>query len=346
MIPIFIPHVGCPHICVFCNQRRIANTVEIPTGETVKKMISEYTGIKDWIEQENKENNWEVAFYGGSFTAIDKKMQEELLTPAKEALDKGIISAIRCSTRPDALEKENIDLIKKFGMKTVEIGVQSLNDEVLEKSQRGHTANDVKKAVKRLKEHNINVGIQLMPGLPGDTLETIAKTTKDVIELEPNFVRIYPVLVIEETTLGDDYRAGKYIPLEKQKALEICAKMKRAFDLAKIDVIRIGLQATETLDNGESLLAGPYSPSFGEEAINEQVYQQITEYLDNLTSLPIEIKVKYPRKITSKVRGLKNSVKNRLEKKYLLKWHWQEDNSIAENTYIIETNYGEKEQFI
>lgn len=346
MIPVFIPHVGCPHICVFCNQRRIANTVEIPTGKTVRDTISEYTGIIDWTKQVEKEKNWEIAFYGGSFTAIDKAMQEELLAPAKEALDKGIISSIRCSTRPDALSEESISLVKKYGMDTIEIGVQSLNNEVLEKAQRGHTEQDVIDAVKRLKKHNINIGIQLMPGLPGDTLETIKETTRKVIELKPDFVRIYPVLVIEDTALGDDYRAGRYNPLEKQKALEICAKMKQAFDLAKIDVIRIGLQATETLDNGESLLAGPYSPSFGEEAINELVYQQITSYLDEMEKIPTEILVKYPRKITSKVRGLKNNVKNRLAEKYDVNWQWKEDNSVADNTYIIVSNSEEIEQHI
>lgn len=343
MIPIFIPHVGCPHICVFCNQRKIANTVEIPNGDTVRQMISEYTGITNWDENTIKENNWEVAFYGGSFTAIDEELQIELLTPAKEALDKGIISKIRCSTRPDALEEENIKLIKSYGLSTVEIGVQSMDDNVLAKAQRGHSSEDVVNAIKRLKNEQFTIGIQIMPGLPEDDLNTIAKTTAAVIDLKPNFVRIYPVLVIEDTKLAEDYRSGAYKPLEKQKALEICAKMKKEFDKAGIEIIRIGLQATDTLDSGEALVGGPYSPSFGEEVINEMVYQDICEYIKSLNGDFSEVKISYPRKITSKVRGLKNSVKNRLSEKYLVKWIWQEDNNLKDNAYTIEISMHKKE---
>lgn len=325
MIPIFIPHVGCPHICVFCNQHRIANTTTIPTGKDIEEQIQSYT------KSSTDKRFWEIAFYGGSFTAIPKELQIELLTPAKKALDAGIIDAIRCSTRPDALSQEAIDLMIRYGMNTVEIGVQSMDDEVLKKSQRGHSAKDVVDAVQRLKENNFTIGLQLMPGLPGDTLETIKATTKSIAELNPDFVRIYPVLVIADTQLGDSYLVGEYKPLSKELAISYSAWMKTYFEERGIKVIRTGLQATETLDSGESLLAGPYSPSFGEEVINQQIVDKIRMILNDKNSFT-NIHISYPRAFTSKVRGLKNNNKIMLEKEYKANWTWQEDNTLSVNT--------------
>lgn len=346
MIPIFIPHIGCPHICIFCNQRRIAlgrqervnPTSEIPmpvTPEMVANTIKEYIG--------NGANNkiWEVAFYGGTFTAMPQNLQELLLAPAKEALDQKIISHIRCSTRPDAISDEILTMLKEYGVTTVELGVQSLNNEVLKNAKRGHTAEDVYKAVALLRSYDFKIGLQYMPGLPGDTWQTIVKTTVEATQLQPDFVRIYPVLVIDDTELADAYRSGQYTALTMDEALAYSAFMKTYFENHQIDVIRTGLQATEELDKGNSVVAGPYSPSFGEETINLQILHKLhygihilkATYGNNLmTSMPGDeascdgayISIRYPRAMTSKVRGLKNRNVSILKELYGDRIIWEE----------------------
>ena len=343
MIPFFIPHVGCPYVCTFCNQSRITGQSGIShlTPDYIKDTITEYVGSK------RNDKFWEVAFYGGSFTAIHTELQHQLLAPASEMLKSGIIDGIRCSTRPDAVGDEAITLLQSYGVKTVELGVQSMNDDILVDAKRGHTAEEVVEAVARLKKRGMTVGVQLLTGLKGETWETIIETAVAVSELKPDFVRIYPVLVIENTELADQYRAGVYEPLSTDQAITYCAFLKEWFESHNIEVIRTGLQSTDELDSGDSLVAGPYEPAMGELVVNEQFKQRIERCIDehfslrsfssqsfsdypyyytvspsnNHYSYKVEcrthvnnidrlmqnrIVISYPRNLTSKVRGLKN----------------------------------------
>ena len=338
MIPFFIPHVGCPYVCTFCNQSRITGQSGIShlTPDYIKETITEYVGSK------RNDKFWEVAFYGGSFTAIHKDLQDQLLAPVSEMLKDGIIDGIRCSTRPDAVGEEAIMLLQSYGVKTVELGVQSMNDGILVDAKRGHTAQDVVEAVARLKHRGMTVGVQLLPGLKGETWESILETAIAVVKLKPDFVRIYPVLVIENTELADQYRTGEYEPLSTEQAITYCAFLKAWFEQHDIEVIRTGLQSTEELDSGNSLVAGPYEPAMGELVVNEQYKQRIEMCIDehfsskrclenqytyhispsvNHYSHKVEcrthanntnklakhtILISYPRNLTSKVRGLKN----------------------------------------
>ena len=321
MIPFFIPHVGCPYVCTFCNQSRITGQSGIShlTPAYIKDTITEYVGSK------RNDKYWEVAFYGGSFTAIHTELQHQLLAPASEMLKNGIIDGIRCSTRPDAVGDEAISLLQSYGVKTVELGVQSMNNQILVDAKRGHTAQEVVEAVSRLKKRGMTVGVQLLPGLKGETWNTILETAIAVVKLKPDFVRIYPVLVIENTELADQYRAGEYEPLSTEQAIKYCAFLKEWFERHTIEVIRTGLQSTEELDSGNSLVAGPYEPAMGELVVNEQykqclercINEHIEYFIDegmlqrNLwgqqnISTALNISIFYPRSLTSKVRGLKN----------------------------------------
>lgn len=328
MIPIFVPHIGCPHICVFCNQHRITNVIEEPTGESVWRAIQEYLQIEDgeFQNKETRHKKWEVAFYGGSFTAICIQKQKELLAPAKEALDRGWVDGIRCSTRPDAITEESVNLLKQFGVSVVELGVQSMNDRVLQLSERGHTSQDVVQAVCLLKEKGFQVGIQLMPGLPGDTEETVLETMRLAGELDADIARIYPVLVIEGTTLADMYARGEYTPLSMERAIDISATMKAYLEARGRKVIRTGLQATDTLE--ASFIAGPYSPSFGEEVDNEIIWRKLYPVLKEIVKSEgacAEVIITYPRKYTSKVRGVKNKNVKKAEALGMKGCIWKED---------------------
>ena len=357
MIPFFIPHVGCPYVCTFCNQSRITGQSGIShlTPEYIQQTIKDYVGTK------RNEKFWEVAFYGGSFTAITKDLQHKLLMSAYEILQQGLIDGIRCSTRPDAVGDEAITLLQFYGVKTVELGVQSMNDGILVDAKRGHTAQEVVEAVTRLKHRDMTVGVQLLPGLKGETWQTIIETAIAVVALRPDFVRIYPVLVIENTELADQYRAGEYKPLSTELAIQYCSFLKDWFEQHGIEVIRTGLQSTEELDSRNSLVAGPYEPAMGELVVNEQYKQRIERcidehasqytyalsndcfnltdyatyenlgfsgvsaynadnsgYIDNTNNdrtnyirtngIPVKhnIVISYPRRLTSKVRGLNN----------------------------------------
>ena len=280
MIPFFIPHVGCPYVCTFCNQSRITGQSGIShlTPEYIQQTIKDYVGTK------RNEKFWEVAFYGGSFTAITKDLQHKLLMPAYEMLQQGLIDGIRCSTRPDAVGGEAITLLQSYGVKTVELGVQSMNDGILVDAKRGHTAQEVVEAVTRLKHRDMTVGVQLLPGLKGETWQTIIETAIAVAALRPDFVRIYPVLVIENTELADQYRAGEYEPLSTELTIQYCSFLKDWFEQHGIEVIRTGLQSTEELDSRNSLVAGPYEPAMGELVVNEQYKQRIERCIDEHAS--------------------------------------------------------------
>lgn len=265
IIPLFIPHSGCPHQCVFCNQVRITGQTTPVTEEEAARTIAA------WRKTGGEDRCWETAYYGGSFTALPFSVMEALLRPAHEALRRGEIRAIRLSTRPDCITDDILRLLKRMGAATVELGAQSLDDRVLRLAERGHTAADTAQAVRLLREAGFRVGLQFMTGLPGEDWRSLRRTARRGAALRPDFVRLYPVLVLRDTPLHMLYQKGQYRPLTVEEAAFRCAFLKRWYGRHGIPVIRMGLQATEELDRGGALAAGPYHPALGELADQEIV---------------------------------------------------------------------------
>lgn len=261
IIPIFVPHLGCPHACIFCNQRKISGEQKDVRAEDVRKTIEYYL---DNFKDDNK--LVEVAFFGGSFTAIDIDLQKELLEAANEYIQKGLVNGIRISTRPDAINKEILKMLKKYNVKTIELGVQSANNYILQKAERGHTFEDVKKASKLINRFGFILGHQMMIGLPESTSLDEINTAKTLIKLKPKIVRIYPVLVIKGTKLEEEYNNGNYEPLSVVQAVERSKEVAHLFNKKKIKVIRIGLQNTDEIcepgNKTSQVVAGPYHPAF------------------------------------------------------------------------------------
>ena len=261
IIPIFVPHLGCPNECTFCNQKKISGQTKMVTAKDVKDTIEYFINhFKD------EEKYIEVAFFGGSFTGIEVEKQEELLQAAYEYIEKGIVNSIRISTRPDYIDKTILKRLKRYKVKTIELGVQSTNDYILKKSKRGHTYEDVKKASKLIRRHGFVLGHQMMIGMLDSTKLDEIRTAKELIKLKPKIVRIYPVLVIKGTELEEQMEKGEYTPLTVGQAVDRTKEVMTLFNNKKIDVIRIGLQNTDTITDPENpqseVVAGPYHPAF------------------------------------------------------------------------------------
>ena len=257
IIPVFVPHLGCPNDCVFCNQRRISGSLLPATAEDVRKAIQEAAALP------NTGAKRQLAFYGGSFTAIPAEQQLPLLKAAKSALDEGLIDSVRLSTRPDAIDGEILNTLRTYGVETIELGAQSMDDEVLTLSGRGHTAGDVEDASRLIKERRFRLILQMMTGLPGDSEEKSIRTAEKIIALEPDGVRIYPTVVVRDTALFDLWQAGLYTPHSVEDAVSVCAKLLPMFEAAGIPVIRLGLNPTDELSGGMAV-AGAYHPALGE----------------------------------------------------------------------------------
>lgn len=283
IIPIFVPHLGCPNDCTFCNQKKISGQTKNVKAEDVKNTIEYYlNNFKD-------DNKYiEVAFFGGSFTGIDVDKQKELLSVAYEYIKNKKIDSIRISTRPDYINKEILKMLKSYGVKTIELGVQSTNDYILNKSKRGHTFEDVKKASKLIRKNGFILGHQMMVGLPESTRQDEINTAKDLIKLKPKIVRIYPVLVIKGTQLEKDYESGEYTPLTVEQAVETAKDLLVLFNKKKINVIRIGLQNTNEITDPNSkesqVVAGPYHPAFRQLVESRLWYDNIANEIKKVNS--------------------------------------------------------------
>ncbi len=256
IIPFFIPHAGCPHQCVFCNQKNITGRRTSVEPSSVAQTITAY------LKTTKQRGPAQVAFYGGSFTALPIDVQQSYLEPCQPFIASGKIKGIRLSTRPDCISRELLAFLRDHRVETIELGVQSMDDTVLMRSGRGHTAADTIQAVTLLQEQGFTVGLQLMPGLPGDSIGTFMATVHRVVGMKPGFVRIYPALVIKETPLEALYRSGRYTPLSLNEAVQWCKNAFLQFERAGISVIRMGLQPTGELQKPGAILAGPYHPAF------------------------------------------------------------------------------------
>lgn len=274
-IPIFIPHVGCKNECVFCNQRKISGQQNIVSTSDVKKQI------EDALSKYKKdEKEIEVAFFGGSFTGIDEKQQIEYLEVVKEFIDRNQISSIRISTRPDYINQKILDVLKKYNVKIIELGVQSMDDEVLLLSKRGHTSNDVKKASKLIKENGFILGHQLMCGLPGSNYEKEEYTVNESLSLNPDIIRIYPVYVLEDSELFDMHKKKKYKSLELEEAINRATMMYKECVKKRVNVIRVGLQTTEEISERNNKILGPVCDNYRERILSKIMLEIIENKLD------------------------------------------------------------------
>ena len=315
IIPIFVPHLGCPNDCTFCNQKKISGQKKNITKQDVKSIIDYY--LDNFKEADKK---IEVAFFGGSFTGIQKEIQEELLSAAYEYIEKGKVHGIRISTRPDYIDKDILKFLKMYKVETIELGVQSTNDFILSKCKRGHTFNDVKKASKLIRKYKFNLGHQMMVGLPDSTQKDEIVTAKDLIKLRPKMVRIYPVLVIKDTKLEEDFQNGEYLPNTLEQAVETSAILLKMFEKKKIDVIRIGLQSTDEICNPENetsqVVAGPYHPAFRQLVESRIYYEEISEKIKKLNNKVKSIKVIVNGKSINNFVGHKRENVNRIKEIY------------------------------
>ncbi|MCD8346149.1 MAG: radical SAM protein [Oscillospiraceae bacterium] len=254
-LSIFVPHIGCPHKCSFCNQNTITGQTFIPHAQDVRDTCDK--AIADGVDIENTE----IAFFGGSFTAVPLNYMLELLEPAKRYVTRGF-KGIRVSTRPDAISHDILLVLYRHGVTTIELGAQSMFDDVLELNERGHTAQDIVNASKLIKDYGFNLGLQMMLGLYGSTPEKDYETALRIADLEPKEVRIYPTVVLKDTKLGQLYQEGKYKTYELSEAVELSAKLLDLFESRGINVIKLGLHSSTDVE--ESMLGGIYHPAFRE----------------------------------------------------------------------------------
>lgn len=316
-IPVFVPHLGCPHDCVFCNQKKITGNEKPFMAEDAKKIINEHLKT---IEK-NKDRYVEIAFFGGSFTAIDDEIFNNLCLLGKKYIDEKKVHALRCSTRPDLIDNEKLKFMKDCGFETIELGVQSTDDTVLLKSGRGHTKEAVFEASEKIKNANLKLGLQMMIGLPFDTEEKTFKTAKDIISLNPDCVRVYPTLTIEGTRLFDMYKNNEYTPWSLEKTVDVLSKVLSLFYDAGINVVRVGLQTTDNIN--ENTVIGPYHPSIREMA-ESIIYRN---KIENLT-LNGDLTIFVNDKEISKATGNKKSNILYFKQKYGIKVDIKGDKNI------------------
>ena len=315
IIPIFVPNYGCNNDCIFCNQEKISGATTNVNSDTVRETIEYY--LKNFKDDSKYV---EVAFFGGSFTGIDEKVQIELLKTANEYIKRKKVNSIRISTRPDYIDKQKLKMLKKYNVKTIELGVQSTNDYILNRSKRGHTFEDVKKASKLIRWHGFNLGHQMMCGLPESTRIDELNTARDLIKLKPKMVRIYPVLVIKGTELANEYENKEYEPLTVDQAVDRCKEITYLFRKKKIDVIRIGLQTTDEITykekDGSQVLAGPFHPAFRQLVEGEMWYDSLQERIKNINTKAKKVEIEVNPEDTNDVIGHKKVNIQRLQDLY------------------------------
>ena len=279
IIPIFISHVGCRHRCIYCDQGRIAHPVAtIPTPEQIAAEIERY--LKLGARKRKNCQTVQAALYEGSFTALPLETQKKLLHSVTPFLEAGKVHSLRISTRPDCCSPASLAILKQHKVATIELGVHSLDDEVLRISERGYTKEEVCKAVRKLHQGNFEIGIQLMIGLPGDCAQTFASSVEGVIELRPHFIRLYPTVVIKGTRLEQWFLQGRYRPLALAEAITLAKGALQRFRQARIPVIRMGLQPTPSLGAPGAIVAGPFHPAFGQLVESSLLFEQAVSLLE------------------------------------------------------------------
>lgn len=312
VIPVFIMNSGCPHRCTFCNQAITAGNY--PPEITRDYFDQEVNAYLSW--NKDKSRKVEIAFYGGNFTGVNPAYQEKLLTWAYAYVEKKIVDSIRISTRPDYISESKLRLLKQYGVHTVEIGAQSFVDAVLHQSQREHRSQDIEKSVDVLKKNGFRTGLHLMVGLPGDTREGFLCSVEKTIELQPDTVRIHPVMVFSETALAEEFKRGIYKPLDLPEAVELCALAWEKLSESGIRIIRMGLQVTPEMKKAGAILAGPVHPAFGSLVLATVFYNHTVKLLESLSRDIKEICFQLSPRDISSFRGLNNSNVMAIKKLY------------------------------
>ena len=324
IIPIFIPFLGCPHDCAFCNQVKITNYKDNINKENTIRQINQYLSYFP-----KNENLKEIAFFGGSFTGLDKKVMISYLEIALNYKKNGIIDRIRLSTRPDYINNSIRDILNKYEVDVIELGIQSLDNEILNANERGHSKEDSIRASKLIKDYGFKLGHQIMPGLYKDSFDKAIKTGLESIKMNPDMVRIYPTLVIKDTKLEKLYKEGLYKPLSLDEAIEISSRIYMIYSYKKIPVIRIGLQPTENINEKKDVVAGPFHPSI-RQLVETNIHKIYLEELINKYRLKDKIKIHISNREISIIAGNKKANKNYFYKKYGLVINFEND----ENNFI------------
>lgn len=320
-IPIFISHFGCPNSCVFCNQKKINGRETDVTMEDLKNTIEMY------LETLPKNSKKEVAFFGGTFTGISMKLQEEYLKTAYEYIKRGDITGIRLSTRPDCINDEIVTQLKKYGVTSVELGVQSLDEKVLLATERYYPVSIVEKACKIIKKYGIELGIQLMIGLPQSTDESDYETAVKALNMKPDIVRIYPTLVIKNTKMERMFLDGEYLPLTLEGAIERTRKIYSLLESNNINIIRVGLQPSDDLREDGVVLSGPFHPAF-RELVETEIYY---DFLKKIVIEEKKLEIIANEKDISKIVGIKKANRVRLKEYFDIKI----DNLIERNNIVV-----------
>jgi len=304
-IPIFTPELACPFQCVFCNQEKISGHQSIPTNseiiETIESHLSTFKAVEKVVE---------VGFFGGSFTGIPIEQQINYLQIVDKYIKSGDVQGIRLSTRPDYIDDEILMMLKKHHVTTIELGAQSFNNDVLKKTRRGHTAKQIEQAAAAIKSYGFKLGLQMMIGLPGDTIDRAISTAKKIIENKADCTRIYPAVVIKDTLMHKWFQLGKYKPLSLENAVNWTKQILPLFEEARVNVIRVGLHPSEGLVTGEELVAGPFHQSFKELVLTAIWGDRLTKIANNMDGNRFEISV--PAKELNYAIGYKSVNRNML----------------------------------
>lgn len=282
-IPIFIPALACPHQCIFCNQEKISNTMEVPKPDDISKIIDQY------LETIPKGTEINIAFFGGSFTGLSTENMVSYLEVAYEYVKNGSVKGIRISTKPDYITDSILDILEHYGVTAIELGAQSTNNKVLVKSGRGHQFDAIENAAVLIKKRKIELGLQMMLGLPYDTLALAIQTAKDIVRLKADTTRIYPTIVVKGTVLEKMYENGEFQVLSIEEAVRWSKEVLKIFNEADVKVLRIGLHPSDELEIGKSLVAGPIHPSFKELVLTELWYDQFSEIQLNKGNLTLKV---------------------------------------------------------
>ncbi len=297
-VALFVPDEGCPHRCSFCNQKTISGKTRPLTPEDIENAVETALASSECGEGE-------IAFFGGSFTAIERNYMLSLLEKGREYVDRGLFKGIRISTRPDCIDAEILTLLKEYRVTSIELGCQSMDDEVLFLNERGHTSCDVMRSASLIKEYGFELGVQMMTGLYGDTKEKSVETARKLISLSPATARIYPTVVLENTRLASLYAAGEYIPQTTEEAVALCAELLLMFDKAGIRVIRLGLHSGGNVEEG--FVAGAYHPAFRELAESRIYLDKIKEEINRHGINKCKIEITVGSRFISMASGQKKS---------------------------------------
>ncbi len=312
IIPIFIPHGGCRHRCVFCNQVSITGQRETALEPSrVRREIQRFLGHK-----KGPRAPVQISFYGGNFLGLSENRIRCLLDVAAEFVASRTVDSLRFSTRPDTIDGERLGWLADYPVDTIEIGAQSLHDRVLRASNRGHTARHTETAMRLLKSKGYETGLQLMLGLPGDSGAGVLDTGRRALALGPDFVRLYPVVVLKDSALADQFTTGLYKPLPLDTAVALTAQLYRLFVTGGVRVVRMGLQASVDLTPDSTILAGPFHPAFGQLVITSLFFNSVRRELARVDNPGHTISIAVNPRSVSNLRGQKNSTVNSLKRLY------------------------------